>query len=298
MPEDLRRVNIHDRDFQKYSVDRRIYCVPVDEREEDRLETQSSILLRFCGDRLWFPAIESPSKILDCGYGRGEWAVAVAEEYEYCEITAIDIYPILVADQPENLTLFGYNLNDRLNDPEVFERNAYDLIHSRLVGPGIKTSRWPSYIADMRLLLRPNGFLQMMEYYPNIQSYNGRLSSESALRRWWEIYVDAMQRSSRDARIGQQLQTLMAEAGLRDVGGTMLELPIGGWNPDATKASIGRDNVQMMGELLDSLAIWPFTERLGWTKVQVEALTNAARSEVADESLKLYIPLSVCHVLE
>ena len=29
--EDLRLVNIHDRDFQKYSVDNRIYCVPVDE---------------------------------------------------------------------------------------------------------------------------------------------------------------------------------------------------------------------------------------------------------------------------
>jgi hypothetical protein len=29
--EALIRVNIHDRDFQKYSVDRRIYCVPVDE---------------------------------------------------------------------------------------------------------------------------------------------------------------------------------------------------------------------------------------------------------------------------
>jgi len=29
--EDLRRVNIHERDFQKYSADRKIYCVPVDE---------------------------------------------------------------------------------------------------------------------------------------------------------------------------------------------------------------------------------------------------------------------------
>jgi hypothetical protein len=29
--EELRRVNIHERDFQKLSVDNRIYCVPVDE---------------------------------------------------------------------------------------------------------------------------------------------------------------------------------------------------------------------------------------------------------------------------
>ncbi len=47
----------------------------------------------------------------------------------------------------------------------------------------------------------------------------------------------------------------------------------------------------MVGELLDSLAIWPFTERLGWSKAQVEALTNAARAEIVDLSLKLYIPV-------
>ena len=62
---------------------------------------------------------------------------------------------------------------------------------------------------------------------------------------------------------------------------------------DPTKASIGRDNVEMIGELLDSLAIWPFTERLGWTKAQVEALTNTARAEIKDETLKLYIPVQV-----
>lgn len=48
----------------------------------------------------------------------------------------------------------------------------------------------------------------------------------------------------------------------------------------------------MVGELLDSLAIWPFTERLGWSKAQVEALTNAARAEIGDLSLKLEAGMS------
>lgn len=146
-------------------------------------------------------------------------------------MTGVDIYPLLIEDQPDNLNLFGYNLNDRLNDPEVFERNAYDLVHSRFVGQGIKTSRWASYVQDIKRLLRPNGWLQMVEYYPNIQSDNGRLSSQSALRRWWEAYVSAMERSNRSPRIGQRLQSLMSEAGLRDVGGSILHLPIGGWDP-------------------------------------------------------------------
>jgi hypothetical protein len=113
----------------------------------------------------------------------------------------------------------------------VFERNAYDIVHSRFVAQGIKTSRWAPYVQDIKRLLRPNGWLQMMEYYPNIQSDNGRLTSQSALSRWWETYASAMERSNRNARIGHRLQQLMSEAGLRDVGGSIFHLPIGGWDP-------------------------------------------------------------------
>jgi hypothetical protein len=55
-------------------------------REEIRLETQHDVLLRICGNKLFFPRIDNPQKILDCGYGRGDWAVAVAEEYQDCEV--------------------------------------------------------------------------------------------------------------------------------------------------------------------------------------------------------------------
>jgi ubiquinone/menaquinone biosynthesis C-methylase UbiE len=58
----------------------------VDEREEDRLETQHDVLFRFFGNRLYFPRVDDPRKILECGYGRGDWALAVAEEFEDCEV--------------------------------------------------------------------------------------------------------------------------------------------------------------------------------------------------------------------
>jgi hypothetical protein len=56
------------------------------QREEARLENQHDLLKRFFS-RLYFPGIGDPQKILDCGYGRGEWAVDVAEEYEDCEVS-------------------------------------------------------------------------------------------------------------------------------------------------------------------------------------------------------------------
>ncbi|KAF2113361.1 S-adenosyl-L-methionine-dependent methyltransferase [Lophiotrema nucula] len=288
---DLRKVDIHDREFQLLSVNNSIYCVPVDDIEEDRHQLQHDLLYRLCGDRLFFPNIGIPRKILDCGYGFGDWACAVAEEYEDCEVTGVDIYPFGI-ERPPNLVLFGYDLNDRLDDPQIFERNAYDLIHSRFVAPGIKIIRWPGYVRDMRRLLRPNGWLQMVEYYPNIQSSSGRLTTDSALYRWFYQYALAMGTYvHREIRIGQQLTGLMTNAGLRNVGGRIENLPIGGWERDPRKAAIGRESVDMIKDLLDSFALWPLTERLNWTAAQVEALTHEAKRELEDTTLKLYIPI-------
>jgi ubiquinone/menaquinone biosynthesis C-methylase UbiE len=56
-------------------------------REEIRLESQHEVIFRFSGNRLYFPRVEDPRKILECGYGTGDWAVAAAEQYEDCEVS-------------------------------------------------------------------------------------------------------------------------------------------------------------------------------------------------------------------
>jgi hypothetical protein len=135
-----------------------------------------------------------------------------------------------VPDQPENLELIGHNLNDPLRDPDIFKANQYDLIHSRFVAPGIKTGRWARYLRDMKLLLRPGGWVQVMEYLPIIQSHNGRLTDGAAVRRWWDSYQAAMARMDRDPRIGRRLSQLLLENRYRDVGVDVKQLDIGGWS--------------------------------------------------------------------
>jgi hypothetical protein len=60
---------------------------------------------------------------------------------------------------------------------------------------------------------------------------------------------------------------------------------------DPKNPSVGQDNIAMVTELLESFAIWPFTEVLGWTAAEVHMLVESARSELRDASLKLYIPV-------
>lgn len=90
MSEDTQRVLFHGRVFQKISVDDSIYLAPVanDDREEDRLTAQHDIVCRLFGNSLISPRIpvRDPRKVLDCGYGGGDWCVQFAEEWEDCEV--------------------------------------------------------------------------------------------------------------------------------------------------------------------------------------------------------------------
>ena len=111
-------VEIHDRTFQRYSVDHSIYPVPIDEvrlvshdfpeerypglpcsvanvfasnasskhthnaqEEEERLETQHRLIYYLFDERLFFPPLSYPMSVLDCGYGRGSWADNFARTY-------------------------------------------------------------------------------------------------------------------------------------------------------------------------------------------------------------------------
>jgi hypothetical protein len=94
MSNEAERVCIHGRVFQKISVDERIYCVPIanDDVEEDRLTAQHALFCRLLGNALVSPMIRlrEPTKVLDCGYGGGDWCVQFAEEFEDCEVCSAD----------------------------------------------------------------------------------------------------------------------------------------------------------------------------------------------------------------
>ena len=90
MNDDFQCVTIHGRVFQKVTIENGIYCVPVanDELEEDRLTAQHDVLFKLFGNALFSPhmRIRDPRKILDCGYGGGDWSVQCAEEFQNCEV--------------------------------------------------------------------------------------------------------------------------------------------------------------------------------------------------------------------
>ncbi|MCJ1385848.1 hypothetical protein MMC17_008972 [Xylographa soralifera] len=229
-----RTVTIHGREYQEYAINHATHFMPVDEEEADRLEAQHQVLSLVFDDRLIFPPLDAPKNVLDLGYGAASWAVEVAESYPDCEVIGVDISPHLKPDDaPEN---FWPQLDD-LNKPFTFQSNSFDLIHSRLVGGGINKTRWPSYIRDIKRVLQPNGWVQLVECYYMCQSDNGSITDASAMRQWSNNYIRALE-GRKDPRVALQMQNMLAAAGFTDIEGRMIPLPLCGWSNSRHSSSL------------------------------------------------------------
>ncbi|KAI2635243.1 S-adenosyl-L-methionine-dependent methyltransferase [Xylaria nigripes] len=282
---------VHNRSFQRSAIDNTTYYVPVDEDETIRLRIQHGVLTMMFDNRSIFPPITAPKRVLDCGFGTGEWAFHVAWEHPRCEVRGVDIAPH--HHNPEESLENLYLDIDDLNMSFQFPPNHFDLVNSRLVAGGINGSRWTGYLRDIFRSLRPGGWVQMVEVDYNAQSDNGALDDSSALRQWSQTYLYAMEQC-KDPRAPRQLGAWLREAGFTDVDERMMQLPMCAWPNNQRDRDIGAANEENVRMLLSSLAIYPFTQYLGLSITEFHVLVAKARSEAANPAVKPYFPLYVC----
>ncbi|AEO55388.1 hypothetical protein MYCTH_2116126 [Thermothelomyces thermophilus ATCC 42464] len=279
------------REFQRYALENGIYFAPVDDEEIDRLQYMHGIFNMMFDNRLIFPPIPRPRRILDCGSGSGAWAMEVAEQYLECEVIGIDIYPYPVPeDIPPNLE---FQVDD-LNSPSTFPSNYFDLVHSRMMAGGIHANRWMNYLSDILRVLRPGGWCQMVEIYFNAQSDNGTLTSNHALQVWSQSYMQSIQ-PLKDPRAPLRLQNWMTQAGFVEVESRVLTLPLSGWptvpnlSSDLRENAIGAANQANVHHLMSSLSVYPFAHTLNMTDTDIQLLIAQARSEANDPAFKDYV---------
>ena len=134
-----------------------------------------------------------------------------------------------------------WNLNARFRDDRSTDRlrpDTFDLVNSRLLAEGINASRWPSYVRDLKHMLKEGGWLQMVELQFHCQSSAGLLRDESYLTRWWQWYASTLERMGKNPRIGRDLPRILAAEGFENVGVRSLMLPIGDWSQGMTMYSM------------------------------------------------------------
>jgi hypothetical protein len=59
----------------------------VEQEEEERLIQQYRVFYELFDGKLFFPPLQYPRRILDCGYGQGNWAVTMAQTYHQSEVS-------------------------------------------------------------------------------------------------------------------------------------------------------------------------------------------------------------------
>ncbi|GKU02159.1 umta methyltransferase [Fusarium langsethiae] len=160
---------------------------------------------------------------------------------------------------PDNMELQVDDLNARF----TFKSNHFDLVHSQMVAGGIHANRWRSYIRDIFRVLKPGGWCQMVEIYFNAQSDNGTLTPDHALSQWSRQYLES-QEPHHDPRAPLQMASWMRSAGFTEVESRLMTLPMCGWSSIPRDYEIGVSNRDNVNQLLSSLALYPFTQLLGY----------------------------------
>ncbi|KXH27156.1 UMTA methyltransferase [Colletotrichum nymphaeae SA-01] len=176
----LETITYQGREYQRYAVDNGAYFAPIDEvGDTPPLKTPRLAECIFqpglFENRLLFPPITRPRRILECGFGAGDWAIDVAQQHQNCEVVAIDICPHIWPDESQTPTNLNLQVDD-LNSRFTFPSNHFDLVHSQMMAGGIHSNRWRDYLRDIHRVLRPGGWCQMVEIYFNAQSDNGTLT--------------------------------------------------------------------------------------------------------------------------
>ncbi|KAF7125885.1 hypothetical protein CNMCM5793_002244 [Aspergillus hiratsukae] len=289
----LHTVTIHGREFHKFSIDNRIAFEPVDDglrRSTDfstDTPTSQNTRLRlwrwFLGGRCGYTISRLQSE-----YRRAESvAHTEADKFGVIKVIGLDISPHKNPDDmPENLWLQVDDLNRRF----TFPSNHFDLVHSSLLATGINRARWTSYLADIKRVLKPGGWVQLIEIYFNVQSDNGSLTEEHALRRWSTQFLRSYEQT-KDLRVGTRLNNLLKDAGFEEVDARMIPLPLSGWSNDPRMRAIGMLNRENVNKLLPSLALYPLTQISRMPLQDFQQLITQARQEAETASLKAYFPL-------
>ncbi|KAK0886210.1 hypothetical protein LTR87_000276 [Friedmanniomyces endolithicus] len=324
-PLDDRRHTFGGRRFSLFSLQNNTYCIPVDEAEEERCDELHKIIRQVCGNRIVLvppgqfppPGVDEPL-VLDCGFGNGAWIddLLGVRAYEDCKVAGVDIYLGSRDDdedddgddddeeEDDGLQEFEkkrWNLNAPFRtdtSTSRLRREQFDLINSRFLAEGINTNRWRSYIRELKELLKPGGWLQMVELELVFQSDNGRLAPNASepLHVWSQWYSHTMELSDKNPRIGRLLGQHLQTEGFDSVSFVPRRLEIGRWNsgPGLPDADI-RAN---LSKTIETLLLWPCAGALAGQRPpmspdQYRAMVRGAQIQLQDDSLRLYCQVFV-----
>ncbi|WP_052891003.1 class I SAM-dependent methyltransferase [Thermogemmatispora carboxidivorans] len=194
--------------------------LPPEVREEN---IRHRYFLQMQGERL-FPEsidIESVERVLDVGCGSGEWVFALAQRYPRLFICGIDLDRRLLqrAQAQRNRAGLG-QVEFRQVDftrPFPLAESSFDFLHMRACARFIAADAWPMLLAECQRVLRPHGWLALVEIELCESSSSAFLELRQLFNRCWYRLGHALDESGLSFGVASRLYGMLLAAGLREV---------------------------------------------------------------------------------
>ncbi|HYW27102.1 MAG TPA: methyltransferase domain-containing protein [Terriglobales bacterium] len=195
------------------------YFLPHRPDEIDRLDVQHYALRAALGAHYLAP-LEQPTEILDVGSGTGQWAYDLCAEFPRALVVGFDLEPSKRPWPPAYRCVRG---NLLLGLP--FASDRFDFVHQRALISGVPVNSWPSVCRDLGRVVRPGGWVELVECPPWFES------AGPVTTRLCEMLQRLLAARGLDSagRVVAALDDHLERSGLIDIRRRDLDVQVGEW---------------------------------------------------------------------
>ncbi|KIX06931.1 uncharacterized protein Z518_04907 [Rhinocladiella mackenziei CBS 650.93] len=264
------------------------YVIPNDEAEQERMDIHYHSLRYAMGDKLFHAPMAHPTSVIDVGTGTGIWALDMADAYPGAHVLGIDLSPIQPTWVAPNLEFRVFDLEETWDMP-----NRFDFIHTREMN-GFSIKSWPKFYEQAFQSMRPGGWVECQEFDLDIKSDDNTIPPDSAVIRWQNLWEEGIQKGGMTGRCyPNQMANQMREAGFINVHILPFKMPIGAWAKDPMLRQSGLCTLVGLLDGVFGLSVRVYTQLLGWSVEELEALLAQCRSEWKNKRIHSYFPMYV-----
>jgi ubiquinone/menaquinone biosynthesis C-methylase UbiE len=198
---------------------RNSYIIANDIAETERLKWQGRMLSKPSVMPLLPEGFDAHGKrIVDLACGAGEWASMVAAKFPQSEVVGVDInessiqYANEMSSGQENLEFTDMDILQ----PLEFQDDTFDCVNVRLVFGVVPREYWPSFLAEIYRILKPDGVVRLIEHAASLLE-GAPHGHEFLLKCSQALYNRGKTFSAYEAAVAPALNRLVKSAGFVDI---------------------------------------------------------------------------------
>ncbi|CEL51805.1 hypothetical protein RSOLAG1IB_00340 [Rhizoctonia solani AG-1 IB] len=291
---------LHDRQLNCMNT---TYMLPADEQEMKRMDIEHRMMKFIMGGKNYVgPVADALTKVpdvqrrvLDCGTGNGLWAIEMADEFDWVEVTGVDLAPIQPRKVPPNCFFELFDLDgQRLPYPDSW----FDVVHARSVYTGVR--HYSILLRELARVLRPGGvaiFAEVDSTPVGEKKHRIPLEPRGGAPGWaqyWDQVRRALGQLGIDVSIPSQLRSRVRDTReFEHIVAQEAMVPIGFWPKDPVVLSIGQLAWMNYDNLL--LALRPLLLDHGITPDKAAKLIEDAQENLYRPKVQPYCCWHIVH---